>query len=266
MEPIQLRAERLAAETFLGGPIQSFETVGRLQLMTLLRVGLYPDSKVLDIGCGALRAGYWLINFLEPDCYFGLEPNKDMLDAGVRTFLSEALLSAKRPRFAHNTEFDVSSFGLRFDFFLARSVWTHAPKSQILKMLDVFGASSNESGLFLTSYLPASERDPDYRGDTWVGKSESSREAGLVGHDPNWIASECRSRGLTSRTLPVDGFRRQVWLAIQRQGVERPSDRWLTSLVELEKPRRPAAQPGKGRVRARDAVINGLRQARKILR
>lgn len=53
---VQQRAERLAAEMFTGGPVKYFEQIGRLQLEVLLHEGLQPTSKVLDIGCGALRA------------------------------------------------------------------------------------------------------------------------------------------------------------------------------------------------------------------
>jgi hypothetical protein len=37
---------------------------------------------VLDVGCGALRVGYWLIHFLEPENYYGIEPKKRMLGTG----------------------------------------------------------------------------------------------------------------------------------------------------------------------------------------
>jgi hypothetical protein len=47
------------------------EIAGRLQFAMLIREGVYPSSKVLDIGCGCLRGGYWLIHFLGS---FGLEP------------------------------------------------------------------------------------------------------------------------------------------------------------------------------------------------
>ena len=53
---------------FTGGPPQYFEIVGRLQLATLVREGIYPQSKVLDVGCGCLRGGYWVIHFLDPGC------------------------------------------------------------------------------------------------------------------------------------------------------------------------------------------------------
>ena len=71
---LQKKAEELSSTIFLGGPTKFIEIVGRLQLIILLKEGLYPDSKVLDIGCGCLRGGYWLIHFLNPNCYFGIEP------------------------------------------------------------------------------------------------------------------------------------------------------------------------------------------------
>ena len=70
---------------FLGGPLHLFETAGRLQLQILLKEGLYPDSKVLDVGCGCLRGGYWLIHFLDAGCYFGIEPHRRELEAGTQS-------------------------------------------------------------------------------------------------------------------------------------------------------------------------------------
>jgi SAM-dependent methyltransferase len=86
---LQAIAERLHEEgIFTGGPPQLFESAGRLQFSTLIREGLWPHSKVLDIGCGALRAGYWLVRFLEPERYYGIEPNRKMLDKGIEYVLT----------------------------------------------------------------------------------------------------------------------------------------------------------------------------------
>jgi len=76
-----------------------------LSFPTLIREGLWPPSKVLDIGCGALRAGYWLVRFLEPERYYGIERNRKMLDNGIEYVLTPALLRAKRPAFDHNDRF-----------------------------------------------------------------------------------------------------------------------------------------------------------------
>ena len=73
MKTFMERASRLTADgIFLGGPAELFETAGRKMLITLLSEGLTPTSKVLDIGCGCLRAGYWLIHFMDRGCYFGI--------------------------------------------------------------------------------------------------------------------------------------------------------------------------------------------------
>jgi len=61
---LQQRFEALAKDKFLGVPVEGFEAGGK-QLRYLLRAGLNPSSKLVDLGCGVLRAGYWIIRFLE---------------------------------------------------------------------------------------------------------------------------------------------------------------------------------------------------------
>jgi SAM-dependent methyltransferase len=214
---LQHKAELLAKDTFLGGPVRDFERVGRLQLITLLRAGLYPQSKVLDIGCGCLRGGYWLIHFLAPGHYFGIEPNRAMLEAGLHHLLEPEVLRTKQPRFDHNSSFDASVFGEKFDFFLARSIWTHASKGQIAQMLDSFVLSSAGGAVFLTSYLRA--RWPifrDYTGSEWVGKSHESSRRGLVFHRLDWIRAECDQRGLSVIELKEERYNGQVWLKVAK--------------------------------------------------
>src|SRR5205823_5994501 len=149
------RAERLDRSKFFGVPIAGFEKAGRQQFVLLIMAGLEPRSKVLDLGCGVLRAGYWLIQFLDPHCYYGSEPHRERIDTG-RTFILEPdIESIKQPRFDTNPEFDSGVFDMKFDFFLAYSIWTHASKPQIETMLDNFLRDSNPGGVFLTSILPA---------------------------------------------------------------------------------------------------------------
>ena len=165
MKTLMERANRLEAEgIFLGGPAKLFETAGRKLLITVLSEGLTPSSKVLDIGCGCLRGGYWLIHFLDKDCYFGIEPNIDMLEAGIRILLEPGLSDLKKPMFDHNTDFDFMIFKEKFDFFVARSIWTHASKQQIQTMLDGFVSTANTEGIFLTSYLKPTLFKKDYKG------------------------------------------------------------------------------------------------------
>ena len=56
-----------------------WDLLGKLQLDFMLHQGLKPDQKVLDIGCGALRAGIPLTNYLNASGYFGTDVNESLI-------------------------------------------------------------------------------------------------------------------------------------------------------------------------------------------
>jgi SAM-dependent methyltransferase len=202
---------------FTGGPLRYFEIAGRLQLATLLREGIYPQSKVLDLGCGCLRGGYWLIHFLDPGCYFGIEPAAAMLQQGIEHLIEPEVLEEKQPRFDNNDRFDLSVFGVKFDIVLARSIWSHASKGQIVTMLDAFLAASSPDAFFLTSYYPAGFwRNRDYKGDSWKGRSHQSDRPAQVHHSFRWVEEQVKARAMFIRQLPDLVFNGQHWLKICR--------------------------------------------------
>lgn len=247
---LQDRAEGLPEGVFLGGRAEGFEAMGRLLLITLLRCGLYPDSRVLDFGCGCLRGGYWIVNFLEPDRYFGIECNEEMLKVGREEILGSELAAAKRPRFLTNDRFDPADFGVEFDFFIARSVWTHASQEQIRRMLDAFVAHGAADSVFLTSYLPA-RRGEGYAGPDWVGRSHESNTRGMVRHEFPWIKEECRRRSLEGIELTIDR-KRQTWLLIAKGQGARPAKTYLADLFADDKP--------KGIAQRVKAIVNRMRR------
>lgn len=250
VDSLQERSERVARTTWLGGPPDQFEPVGRLGFQLLMREGLRPSSRVLDVGCGALRLGYWLMRFLDPGCYFGIEPQQDMLRVGLEQLVEPQVVERAGAHFSANDDFDFSVFDETFDFVVARSIWTHASKAQISAMLGSFAANSSPGALFLTSYKPASaaalagriwapaeraatvlslaalspavaRRWPaigpsfDYQGNTWVGRSDSSTTAGVVRHRFSWIAAEAQRHNLAVRQLPYAVANHQFWLRIE---------------------------------------------------
>jgi len=251
-EPLQARAERLSETTWLGGPPRVFEAVGRMGFTVLLEQGLRPSSRVLDVGCGALRLGYWLMRFLEPGGYHGIEPQQDMLRVGLEQIVEPEIVERARARFSDNDEFDFSVFDTDFDFVVARSIWSHASKPQISAMLASFAATASPSGIFLTSYKPATlsavlaERVPplqaaaasislaahrpglarhwpglvpftDYKGTAWVGRDGVSKASGTVRHSFGWIAREAARHGLSVRQLPDEVVSHQYWLRVERR-------------------------------------------------
>ena len=218
---------------FMGVTVATFEQAGREQLITLLSEGLVPESTVLEFGCGPLRIAYWLTRFLDPGCYYGIEPARNRVEAGLEQLFTPEERAMKQPRFDFNADFDSSVFGISFDYFLARSIWSHASKRQIEAMLDSFVRDSKPSAIFLTSYYPAEPVDSSYRetltnyfamqrhqgdfqGDYWVGTSHESDTIGVVQHSTSWILDRCSSRGLTVTEMPGIDCDGQVWLKIAR--------------------------------------------------
>ncbi|HJZ81834.1 MAG TPA: hypothetical protein VKD91_15865 [Pyrinomonadaceae bacterium] len=199
---------------FLGVPTETFDQAGRSQFTALLNEGLNPESRVLDIGCGCLRTGYWLIRFLDAGCYHGIEPARERVEYGLRYLFTPEELNLKQPRFDFNPYFDCSVFGTQLDFFLAGSIWTHASKRQIETMFDSFVRDSTRASVFLTSILPAQSADDDYQGDVWVGTSHESDTPGVIRHSLAWIAEQCQRRGLGVKELPGEAFDSQFWLRI----------------------------------------------------
>ena len=188
MSRVQTQAEQMMSRHgFLGVPVATFEQAGREQLIALLQEGLHPESKVLEIGCGCLRIAYWLIRFLDPGCYHGIEPARQRVEYGRQYLFAAVEEDLKQPRFDFNADFDSSVFDERFDFFLARSIWTHACKRQIEATLDSFIRDATPTGIFLTSYLPAQSAEDDYQGDHCVGTSHESDTPGVIRHSLSWI-------------------------------------------------------------------------------
>jgi len=214
---VQARAEEMMRKHgFLGVPAETFADAGRRQFSALLNEGLNPESIVLDVGCGCLRAGYWLVRFLDPGCYHGIEPARQRVEYGLRYLLTDAEISLKRPRFDFNPDFDSAVFRTRFDFFLAGSIWSHASKRQIQSTLDSFVRDSTHQGVFMTSYIPAANGSDDYQGNSWIGTSHESDTPGVIKHSLKWIEQQCRERGLRVDELPGEAFDSQAWLRVRK--------------------------------------------------
>ena len=205
-DSLQQRGESLyEVTTQIGCGIKRFEKTGRAQLESLIRHGLNPWDKLLDIGCGALCGGYWMINFLRPSCYFGVEH-----------LVEEGLFEEKQPKFLHNDQYDFSGFGEKFDYFHAHSIWTHAPKKDLEKMLDGFVQYGNPGARFLTSFKSPELFRPDYKGDTWIGRSHESDEPGICRHSFKWIQQACATRKLDVELLKGEKIHKQKWILIHR--------------------------------------------------
>ncbi|GAB3926092.1 hypothetical protein GCM10011575_07090 [Microlunatus endophyticus] len=146
---------------FVGG---SWDTHGKTQLHYLQSRGLKPEHRLLDIGCGAFRAGRHFIDYLEPGHYFGIEANPTLIQTGYDRELSdEQRDKAPEDNFRITDRF-WSKFGAtKFDYALAQSVFTHISLNHIRLCLHRTAQVVKPGGHFYATFF---ER-PD---DTSLGK------------------------------------------------------------------------------------------------
>ncbi|MBC7284278.1 class I SAM-dependent methyltransferase, partial [Hoeflea sp.] len=142
-----------------------WDTLGPIQLELMIKYGLEPSHKFLDIGCGSLRGGVHFVRFLDPGHYFGVDLNESLLDAGYNVELAAQDLQNKLPRMNLVTdgEFQFGRFGVQFDRAIAFSLFTHLPLNQIRICLEKLSQVISPGGMFFATFFEAPEHVPSHR-------------------------------------------------------------------------------------------------------
>ncbi len=151
-------------KAFVGPPLK-YDLLGALQFTLLTAAGLRAEHKLCDIGCGSLRVGKLLIPYLNKENYFGLEPEKWLIQEAIDKEIGQDLIRIKSPRFEHWTNFDISKFEVKFNFIIAQSIFSHAHLDQITQCLKEVRQCLQSDGLFLATFIWGKE---DYLGKDWV--------------------------------------------------------------------------------------------------
>ena len=192
------------AGLFTGGPTQ-YADVGRRTLAKAVDVGLLPTDTVLDIGAGSLRIGWWLVQYIEPRNYYAIEPAKKRIDTAAK------LLGVEIHTF-YNYDFEFPE--KNFDFVLARSIWSHASKAMISKMLSEFAENASPTGKFLASVYFANEPSSDYEGKDWIDGKRKHKGKMVVAHSRAWVEAAVAKHGL--KMTVSEKLHGQIWVLIER--------------------------------------------------
>lgn len=130
------------------GSHERWLALGQMQFDYLIGHGLKPGDRMLEIGCGNLRAGWRFIDYLEPGGYYGIDISPDILLEAERT-LAERGLQHKLP---HLALVDDLTFGFlpaeHFTVVHAHSVFSHSPIEVIDEALAHVGRVLTPDGLF----------------------------------------------------------------------------------------------------------------------
>lgn len=118
----------------------------------LLKHGLQPHHHVLDVGCGVLRLGLKLIDYLDDDRYCGIDPLKTYIETG-HVYVREILETRKKYNLLRDRNFTFERFQRKFDFAIAQSVLTHLARREIEECIANLKPVMGVGGIFIFTIL-----------------------------------------------------------------------------------------------------------------
>ena len=127
---------------------ESWLKIGQMQFDYLVSHGLKPGMRMLEIGCGNLRAGRLFIDYLDAGSYYGIDISPDILLA-AEGVVGQYGLQAKLPHLAlvRDLRLEFLPDG-QFDVVHAHSVFSHSPIEVIDECLAHVGRVLAPGGFF----------------------------------------------------------------------------------------------------------------------
>jgi SAM-dependent methyltransferase len=190
--PPSERIRKWGHRAYIGGTdSENWYHIGLRQYHFLVSNGLKPEHKFLDVACGALRLGQFLIPMLDEGNYYGIDGEGELINAGLSKELMFDLHLLKEPKFAVNYEFDVSFCG-GYDFAIAQSLFTHLTAADIAKCFEGVAKAANPGSKFFFTFFEGSEQknvhDVSHANKQWFYSFDTLKElAETNGFDCDYI-------------------------------------------------------------------------------
>lgn len=202
------------------GPPEQYDYMGANQFALLYHLGLREHHRLLDFGCGSLRAGRLLIPYLSPGNYFGIEPNTWLVEDALARQLG-GQQDLKQPTFSASADFRADVFGVTFDFILAQSIFSHSGPALTRTALESFAVVLGATGLAVATFMEGDEDTPE----GWFYTGITKR--GTVRYRPALIEKLASESGLLATRLPWLHPRQTWWLF----GRQLPSPEQTASMI-----------------------------------
>jgi len=196
------------------GPPKDYDLISAMVFNLLTCIGLRQHHRILDIGCGSLRVGRLLIPYLNPQNYYGVEPNKWLVEDGIDNEIGRALVKIKKPTFSFHASLDEFKEPLNLDYAVAQSIFSHCSKDLIEHWLSQVSFHLKDSGALLATFLVD---DKDYDGHGWV-------YPGCVKYRPDTMAETASKFDLRFKVLDW-AHPRQTWALFSKE-------KYDTSLID----------------------------------
>ncbi|QGX96786.1 class I SAM-dependent methyltransferase (plasmid) [Roseovarius faecimaris] len=138
------------------GPPTQYDFMGATQFNLLTGLGLREEHHVVDIGCGSLRAGRYLMQYLLPGRYTGIDPNSWLWQEAIDKEIGADLIALKAPRLLDEADFRMTGVADdSADYIVAQSIYSHTGADLFTLSVAAAARCLSPTGQFLfTAILP----------------------------------------------------------------------------------------------------------------
>jgi SAM-dependent methyltransferase len=162
-----------ALERRLGmvGPSHLWKMKRDFQITFLKSIGVVPKHYVLDLGCGVLRGGLPIIEYLDPGHYYGIESRGPVLEEG-KIALREAELESKEPSLLLVDDLSRATLDRKFDLVWAFSVLIHMDDTILNSCLDFVSRHLTPNGRMYANVSIGTGKDGRWKEFPVVSRTE----------------------------------------------------------------------------------------------
>lgn len=154
----------------LSGPPKRWKVKREFQINFLKSMGLAKSNTLLDFGCGTLRGGIPIIEYLDIGNYTGIDVREVVLDEG-RKELEEEGLEHKSPKLIHFENIRDLDIEKEFDVIFAFAVLGHLDHDQLQHSLDFVRKHLSNTGRFFANVHLGSKPDGVWQGFPVISRS-----------------------------------------------------------------------------------------------
>jgi len=132
----------------------------------VIEIGLKPHHTLVDFGCGSLRVGQPLIEWLDPNKYWGMDVTDRFFNDGL-TLLDKDVLANKNPQLrVINQQSLLEVKQAKPDFIMSIAVLKHVPLNELDGYFDKLCGMMHEQTI-LSLTFSASETEKRIAGKSW---------------------------------------------------------------------------------------------------
>lgn len=154
----------------LVGPAKLWKMKQDFQIQFLKENGLKPGHKLIDIGCGTLRGGIPIINYLNEGNYYGIDVRKEVIKEAFNELKDEGLES-KNPDIRTFQKFQELEYQVKFDVMFAFSVLIHLADEILDDCFWFAGKYLDANGKFYANVNIGERKDGKWQGFPIVFRS-----------------------------------------------------------------------------------------------